>query len=186
MSVCSEFGVHAALSQCEAVTAQLASHASHCIDRDVGSGADGGHVLGVAPRARRRRQPPSISQLSPRCSQDQIASRFLSHSAVYGFSGPRVVREIAAGANQLLALEALGLPSRLMVDCSHGNSNKDYRRQSDVAARVAEQVAGGSRHVMGVMLESHLVAGNQKISPDRLGQRRATGLAGLQNNDPPL
>ncbi len=63
-------------------------------------------------------------------------------------------------------LEAVGLPCRLMVDCSHGNSNKDYRRQAEVAARVAEQVRGGSTHVMGVMLESHLVAGNQKIPAD--------------------
>ncbi|EDY39646.1 phospho-2-dehydro-3-deoxyheptonate aldolase [Cyanobium sp. PCC 7001] len=65
-----------------------------------------------------------------------------------------------------VALEAAGLPSRLMVDCSHGNSNKDYRRQTEVAAQVADQVAGGSRHVMGVMLESHLVAGQQKIPSD--------------------
>jgi len=53
-----------------------------------------------------------------------------------------------------------------MVDCSHGNSNKDYRRQAEVAERVAEQVQAGSQHVMGVMLESHLVAGNQKIPAD--------------------
>ena len=48
MSVCSEIGVHAALSQCEAVTFQLVCHAPHCSDRDLGSGADGGHV----PRGR--------------------------------------------------------------------------------------------------------------------------------------
>ena len=65
------------------------------------------------------------------------------------------------------ALEKDGLPSRVMVDCSHGNSNKDYRRQGEVAAQVAEQLRAGSRDVMGVMIESHLVAGNQKISPDR-------------------
>jgi 3-deoxy-7-phosphoheptulonate synthase len=64
------------------------------------------------------------------------------------------------------ALDAAGMPSRLMVDCSHGNSNKDYRLQAAVAEQVAEQVAAGSRHVMGVMLESHLVAGNQKICAD--------------------
>ncbi|MFQ6539524.1 MULTISPECIES: 3-deoxy-7-phosphoheptulonate synthase [Aphanothece] len=73
---------------------------------------------------------------------------------------PEAIEEAA------LALEALGLPSRLMVDCSHGNSNKDYRRQAEVADQVAAQVAAGSRHVMGVMLESHLVAGNQKIAAD--------------------
>jgi 3-deoxy-7-phosphoheptulonate synthase len=64
------------------------------------------------------------------------------------------------------ALEKDGLPARVMVDCSHGNSNKDYRRQGEVAAAVAEQLRAGSRHVMGVMIESHLVAGNQKIPAD--------------------
>jgi 3-deoxy-7-phosphoheptulonate synthase len=52
------------------------------------------------------------------------------------------------------------------VDCSHGNSNKDYRRQGEVAAQVGEQLLAGSRHIMGVMIESHLVAGNQKIPSD--------------------
>jgi 3-deoxy-7-phosphoheptulonate synthase len=64
------------------------------------------------------------------------------------------------------ALAKDGLPARVMVDCSHGNSNKDYRRQSAVAGQVAEQLRAGSRHVMGVMIESHLVAGNQKIPAD--------------------
>jgi 3-deoxy-7-phosphoheptulonate synthase len=59
-----------------------------------------------------------------------------------------------------------GLPARVMVDCSHGNSNKDYRRQAEVLSSVADQIRGGSTHVMGVMLESHLVAGNQKIPSD--------------------
>ena len=59
------------------------------------------------------------------------------------------------------------LAARMMVDCSHGNSNKDYRRQGEVLATVAEQVREGFNHVMGVMLESHLVEGNQKLNPDR-------------------
>ncbi len=64
------------------------------------------------------------------------------------------------------SLVAEGLPPRLMVDCSHGNSNKDYRRQGEVLEAVATQLRGGSRHVMGVMVESHLVAGHQKIPTD--------------------
>ncbi len=64
------------------------------------------------------------------------------------------------------ALQKESLPARLMVDCSHGNSNKDYRRQGEVLAEVADQMRGGSRHVMGVMIESHLVAGHQKIPAD--------------------
>ena len=64
------------------------------------------------------------------------------------------------------ALSKAGLKERLMVDCSHANSNKDYRRQSDVLASVADQLRAGSQHVMGVMIESHLVEGNQKLTAD--------------------
>ncbi len=72
----------------------------------------------------------------------------------------QAIEEVAA------TLQRDGLPVRVMVDCSHGNSNKDYRLQAEVLRQVAQQVRGGSRHVMGVMLESHLVAGNQKIPAD--------------------
>ncbi len=81
-----------------------------------------------------------------------------------GKSGTNYHAEAVEAAAALLAKD--GLPARLMVDCSHGNSNKDYRRQGEVLRQVAEQVRGGSIHVMGVMLESHLVEGNQKISAD--------------------
>ena len=70
---------------------------------------------------------------------------------------------IAEAANQLRAVD---LPQRLMVDCSHGNSNKDYRRQGEVLEAVASQVRDGSKAILGVMLESHLVAGNQKLPED--------------------
>tara|TARA_Y100001968_G_scaffold142203_1_gene129994 strand:- start:13484 stop:14554 length:1071 start_codon:yes stop_codon:yes gene_type:complete len=63
-------------------------------------------------------------------------------------------------------LSKAGLFNRLMVDCSHGNSNKDYRRQSDVLRSVASQLRQGSKDIMGVMIESHLVAGNQSLSDD--------------------
>lgn len=63
-------------------------------------------------------------------------------------------------------LSKAGLKERLMVDCSHANSNKDYRRQSDVLSSVADQLRAGSQHVMGVMIESHLVEGNQKLTAD--------------------
>jgi 3-deoxy-7-phosphoheptulonate synthase len=63
------------------------------------------------------------------------------------------------------ALARAGLPSRLMVDCSHGNSGKDHTRQPAVARDIAAQVADGGRHVFGVMLESHLVGGRQDVHP---------------------
>jgi len=81
-----------------------------------------------------------------------------------GKGGTNYHAEAVEDAAALLVRD--GLPPRLMVDCSHGNSNKDYRRQGEVLRQVAEQVRGGSVHVMGVMLESHLVEGNQKIPSD--------------------
>lgn len=64
-------------------------------------------------------------------------------------------------------LEAAGLPSRVMIDCSHANSNKDYTRQGLVCRDVAQQVTNGANHILGVMLESNLVAGAQKLVPRR-------------------
>lgn len=58
-----------------------------------------------------------------------------------------------------------GLRSGLIIDCSHGNSQKDHTRQPMVARDVAAQIAAGERAIIGVMLESHLKAGNQKEAP---------------------
>ena len=69
------------------------------------------------------------------------------------------------------ALQAADLPARLVIDCSHGNSSKDYARQIGVAADVARQLASGSRSICGVMLESHLVEGRQDIKDGRNGLR---------------
>jgi 3-deoxy-7-phosphoheptulonate synthase len=60
-----------------------------------------------------------------------------------------------------------GLPERVMIDCSHGNSQKDYLRQPEVARSVAEQVAAGSHALCGIMLESHLVEGRQDLVPGK-------------------
>jgi 3-deoxy-7-phosphoheptulonate synthase len=63
------------------------------------------------------------------------------------------------------ALQRAGLPPRLMIDCSHGNSGKDHARQPAVARDIAAQLADGSPHVFGVMIESHLVGGRQDVRP---------------------
>ena len=59
------------------------------------------------------------------------------------------------------------LPCRLMIDCSHANSEKQYRRQLDVARAIGAQVAAGARGIVGVMIESHLVEGRQDLVPGR-------------------
>jgi 3-deoxy-7-phosphoheptulonate synthase len=67
----------------------------------------------------------------------------------------------ASVANALALLRAAGLPERLVVDVSHDNSAKDFHRQPLVASEVARQIAGGNGAIVGVMLESFLVAGRQ-------------------------
>ena len=64
-------------------------------------------------------------------------------------------------------LEAAKLPASLMVDCSHANSSKQHERQLVVAQDIADQMAGGSHSVFGVMIESHLKAGAQKFTPGK-------------------
>jgi 3-deoxy-7-phosphoheptulonate synthase len=63
-------------------------------------------------------------------------------------------------------IAASGLAARVMVDFSHANSSKKYERQIEVAKDVAGQIAGGDERIVGVMVESHLVAGRQDLSPD--------------------
>jgi 3-deoxy-7-phosphoheptulonate synthase len=60
-------------------------------------------------------------------------------------------------------LRAAKTQERLMVDCSHGNSNKDHNNQPKVAADIAEQLRNGEQNIMGVMIESHINAGSQKV-----------------------
>ena len=69
-------------------------------------------------------------------------------------------------------LEKAKLPARVMIDCSHANSGKDHTRQAAVCRDVAGQIAGGDRRIIGVMLESNLVAGAQKHVP---GQKLVYG-----------
>ena len=66
-------------------------------------------------------------------------------------------------ADTAAQLEKAGLDPRIMIDFSHANSNKDYRRQSIVCHDVAAQIAAGNKNIIGVMIESNLVAGAQKL-----------------------
>ena len=72
------------------------------------------------------------------------------------------------------ALRAAGQREQVMVDCSHANSRKDHRRQVEVAADIARQIAGGEHRIVGVMVESHLHEGRQDLTP---GQALAPGVS---------
>jgi 3-deoxy-7-phosphoheptulonate synthase len=60
-------------------------------------------------------------------------------------------------------LESKGLNARLMIDCSHGNSEKNHKNQPKVAHVLAEQIEAGETAIMGVMIESNIHEGNQKV-----------------------
>ena len=64
------------------------------------------------------------------------------------------------------ALSGAGLTANIMVDCSHANSDKDPNRQPAVARDVVQQIADGNQSIIGLMLESNIAAGNQKIPAD--------------------
>jgi len=65
------------------------------------------------------------------------------------------------------ALQSADVQDKLMIDCSHANSSKQHERQLIVAESIKEQLSEGSNHIMGVMIESHLVEGNQNIQPGK-------------------
>jgi len=86
-------------------------------------------------------------------------------------------------------LAARGLQETVMIDCSHGNSSKDHRRQADVARSIAEQVAAGSWSIFGAMLESHLVEGRQDYvvgEPAVYGQSITDACISLEQTEPLL
>ena len=62
-------------------------------------------------------------------------------------------------------MKAARVEPRIMIDCSHANSQKDYRRQPEVGSVISSQVAAGDRRIMGVMIESNLEAGAQPLVP---------------------
>lgn len=68
-------------------------------------------------------------------------------------------------------LEESGLPARIMVDCSHAQTGKDYTRQPEVLADLVDQICAGNRSIMGFMIESNLDAGTQKLTNGRDGLR---------------
>lgn len=80
--------------------------------------------------------------------------------------------------------------SRIVVDCSHGNSNKKHKNQPLVASDIAQQIAAGNRSIMGVMVESHLVEGNQSLNPGKTdptsltyGQSVTDACVGLEDSE---
>jgi 3-deoxy-7-phosphoheptulonate synthase len=71
--------------------------------------------------------------------------------------------DAASVASTAEQMEKIGVKPRIMIDCSHANSGKDHRKQGSVCCAVSDQIASGERRIMGVMIESNLVAGSQTL-----------------------
>jgi 3-deoxy-7-phosphoheptulonate synthase len=108
-----------------------------------------------------------------------------------------ILRGSAHGANYDAAsiqatvqlLEAANLPHFLMIDCSHGNSQKNHEKQIDVVNSLSKQISEGSHAICGVMLESHLVAGKQNLQHGkalRYGQSVTDACLSWQQTEPLL
>ncbi|MCD8284036.1 MAG: 3-deoxy-7-phosphoheptulonate synthase [Opitutae bacterium] len=126
------------------------------------NGTDGSIQVAIdAVRASRH------SHRFPSVTKDGVVSIFETagnedtHVILRGGSrtGPNYGPEFVAECAEKLA--KLNLPPHIVVDCSHGNSNKDYSRQTIVAENLAEQISAGSRAIAGAMVESNLVEGRQ-------------------------
>jgi len=113
----------------------------------------------------------------------QAPHHFLSvtkggHSAIVSTTGNEDCHIILRGGKQpnydaasvdaaAKGLAEAGIPARLMVDFSHGNSSKDPQKQLDVGHDIAGQIAGGEDRIFGIMMESHLKGGRQDLLPGK-------------------
>jgi 3-deoxy-7-phosphoheptulonate synthase len=108
--------------------------------------------------------PHRFLGISPSGQVSVVHTRGNSHAHVVlrgGSNGPNYQATDVAHAMQ--ALRDMNRNPSIMIDCSHANSNKDYRRQSEVLRTVGSQIAAGNCAITGVMIESHIHEGNQNI-----------------------
>jgi 3-deoxy-7-phosphoheptulonate synthase len=133
------------------------------------NGTDGGIQIAI-DAVRAAAHPHSFLGVTERGLAGIVSTRGNSDCHVIlrgGQSGPNY--DAGSVGKVLAALRDAGLPPRLMIDTSHGNSEKDYRRQPLVAREIAAQVAHGERGIIGVLMESFLVDGRQDlVDPSRL------------------
>jgi 3-deoxy-7-phosphoheptulonate synthase len=130
------------------------------------NGTDGN--IRIAVDAIRAAQAPHHFMAVTKAGRSAIASTTGNedcHVILRGGKQPNYDAENVAAAVRNLA--QAGIPARLMIDFSHGNSGKDPQRQILVAQSVAAQVAAGDETIFGVMMESHLKAGRQDLLPGK-------------------
>ena len=110
------------------------------------------------------KSPHRFLGISPDGKVSIVTTKGNAHAHVVlrgGTNGPNYYPENIAVCEE--ELESIGATQAIMVDCSHANSNKDHTKQGSVLEAVAEQISVGNKSIRGVMLESNLNSGNQKV-----------------------
>tara|TARA_B100000242_G_scaffold143457_1_gene102141 strand:+ start:4536 stop:5573 length:1038 start_codon:yes stop_codon:yes gene_type:complete len=110
------------------------------------------------------KSPHRFLGISPDGKVSIVTTKGNAHAHVVlrgGTNGPNYYPENIAVCEE--ELESIGATQAIMVDCSHANSNKDHTKQGSVLEAVAEQISVGNKSIRGVMLESNLNPGNQKV-----------------------
>ncbi|HJV60184.1 MAG TPA: 3-deoxy-7-phosphoheptulonate synthase, partial [Albitalea sp.] len=108
------------------------------------------------------------------CPHHFLAVTKAGHSAIVSTAGNEDCHVILRGGKQpnydaasvdaaCRELGTAGLAPRVMIDCSHANSSKQFKKQIDVAQDVANQLAAGDQRIFGLMVESHLKEGRQEL-----------------------
>jgi len=130
------------------------------------NGTDGGLATSINALQSVRR-PHHFLGITQQGQSAVFRTRGNSHAhLVLRGGGGRVNYDAVSIAVAERELGAAGLPANIVVDCSHGNSNKDHTLQPLVAENCVTQIVDGNRSIVGLMLESHLHAGNQPIPRD--------------------
>ncbi|MEM1294945.1 MAG: 3-deoxy-7-phosphoheptulonate synthase [Verrucomicrobiota bacterium] len=109
-------------------------------------------------------QPQTFLGISPQGVASTVRTRGNPHCHIIlrgGSKGPNYASQHVAETEERLT--KAGLPPTLMIDCSHGNSDKDHNRQPIVLQDILTQRQAGNRSITGIMMESNLKAGNQKF-----------------------
>ena len=127
------------------------------------NGTDGSLDVALNP-LQSVKSPPRFLGISPDGKVSIVTTKGNAHAHVVlrgGTNGPNYYPENIAVCEE--ELESIGATQAIMVDCSHANSNKDHTKQGSVLEAVAEQISVGNKSIRGVMLESNLKPGNQKV-----------------------
>jgi 3-deoxy-7-phosphoheptulonate synthase len=136
---------------------------------------------------RSARSPHQFPGLTPDGRAGLIQTGGNPHAHLVLRGGRRPNHDLEGVAEARSVLSAANLPTRVVVDCSHGNSGKDHRRQPGVLRELVARRAGGERDIAGVMLESFLVPGKQALSAKlanlRYGQSVTDGCVGWEETE---